>query len=221
MRRRSPLGRPASCRNATSPEFADPSRARGRRGATETIRRHGVLAALTVIVVLAAALTGARAGEYQRFQNQVWFGITQTWSSSHCIGRPVDPICAVETFLACLARDEAALCRRVGIEDFPLPLSRPGAGRYRLLSIRWIDEGDIAGIYRSFRYRNPDLWERIPERYQIRTGDVQIAVEEDDCASDHERGYRCTAPPWLIDYYVRRRGDEWYVITWGKRELKP
>jgi hypothetical protein len=221
MRWRTPLGRPASRRNATSPECADSSRARGRREATETIRRRGILAALTVIVVWAAAPTGARAGEYQRFQNQVWFGITQTWSSSHCIGRPVDPICAVETAIACLARAQAALCRRVGVADLPRPRWRPHADRYRLLSIRWIDEGDIAGIYRSFRYRTPELWERIPEDIQLRTGDVQIAAEHDICASDHEEGRRCAGSPWLFDYYVRRKGDEWYVITWRLRELKP
>lgn len=219
MRQRSPLGRPASHRNAASPEFADSPRARGRRGGTGTVRRHGVLAALTVIVVLAAALTGARAGEYQRFQNQVWFGITPTWSSSHCIGRPVDPICAVETAIACLARANAALCRRVGVSDFPSPGSRPHSDRYRLLGIRWIDQDDVEGIYDTFRYRNPALWDRIPEQLQIRPGDVQIAVEKDPCAP--EWSYRCIFFPSVIDYYVRRRGDDWYVITWGGRELKP
>jgi hypothetical protein len=218
MRPKSLLGRrPASRCDAILPESADLP----RRREIETMHRRGLLAALTVIVVMATGLTEARAGQYQRFHNQVWFGITQTWSSSHCIGRPVDPICAVETAIACLARAQAALCRRVGVKDLPRPLWRPRANRYRLLSIRWIDEGDIAGIYRSFRYRTPELWERIPDDLQIRMDDVQIAVEQDICASYHEEGHRCTAPSWLFDYYVRRRGDEWYVITWRQRELKP
>jgi hypothetical protein len=74
-------------------------------------------------------------------------------------------------------------------------------------------------IYDTFRYRNPALWDRIPEQLQIRPGDVQIAVEKDPCAP--EWSYRCIFFPSVIDYYVRRRGDDWYVITWGGRELKP
>src|SRR5579883_1519767 len=40
--------------------------------------------------------------------------ITPTGATSTCIGTATTPVCAAETLLACLARGDESLCRRVG-----------------------------------------------------------------------------------------------------------
>src|ERR1041384_3643138 len=40
--------------------------------------------------------------------------ITPNTASSACIGTAATPLCAVETLLACLVRNDDTLCRRIG-----------------------------------------------------------------------------------------------------------
>ncbi len=54
-------------------------------------------------------------------------GYSNATSTSTCIGNPVTPLCAVETFEACLRRAEWPLCAEVGFEPGDLRQFAPGA----------------------------------------------------------------------------------------------
>ncbi|MBF0167705.1 MAG: hypothetical protein HQL45_08735 [Alphaproteobacteria bacterium] len=68
--------------------------------------------------------------------------ITSTAGTSTCIGNPVSPVCAVETFLACIARNDRELCNRVGVLDINA-LGRPGGISYKILSVKQIRAADV------------------------------------------------------------------------------
>ncbi len=58
-------------------------------------------------------------------------GFSNATSTSTCIGNPVTPLCAVETFEACLFRAEWPLCAEVGFE--PGDMCQFGPGDYNKL----------------------------------------------------------------------------------------
>jgi len=62
-----------------------------------------------VLLIGGCALDGGRPSAVRR--------ITQTSATSDCIGDPKTPLCAVETFRACFARQDRSLCRLVGQPD--------------------------------------------------------------------------------------------------------
>lgn len=68
--------------------------------------------------------------------------ISQTSSTSHCIGDPQTPLCAVETYLACTVRLDHGLCDKIGY--FGLGLGEPRKNiRYRILSYYVVRSADI------------------------------------------------------------------------------
>jgi hypothetical protein len=68
--------------------------------------------------------------------------ITATTATSDCIGTPRTPVCAVETFLACLARRDRRLCDKAAPLGSELP-GKPFSTQYRVLSVAVMREGDI------------------------------------------------------------------------------
>jgi hypothetical protein len=60
--------------------------------------------------------------------------ITATSATSDCIGDPRTPVCAVETLLACFARQDMALCKRVTARPVE-PVGRKWDITYRILAV--------------------------------------------------------------------------------------
>ncbi len=68
--------------------------------------------------------------------------ITPTEATSTCIGDPRTPICAIETLLACVARRNVDLCRRVGVST-PCFDSKIVGVRYRIGKVGILNKTDI------------------------------------------------------------------------------
>src|SRR5512135_2539236 len=67
---------------------------------------------LALFLALAALLT-ATAAAAQNSRNNPG-RVTPTDATSKCIGGAATPVCAAETLMACLARGDESLCRKVG-----------------------------------------------------------------------------------------------------------
>lgn len=68
--------------------------------------------------------------------------IIQTQATSECIGDPKTPLCAVDTFIACLTRRQLELCRVVGIERMSFR-NDVMVSEYVILSKTVLDDSNI------------------------------------------------------------------------------
>lgn len=118
-------------------------------------------------------------------------------SSSRCIGRPLTPLCAVETLLACFQRGRIELCRLVDDDTdayasvFASPADPQAVLAYRIVVTRRIEES-VAG--------------------QGRRGDVLIGLDQ------HETAATAPAPPAgpAATFLLRQAPDGgWKVVGWG------
>ncbi|OIQ97873.1 hypothetical protein GALL_200550 [mine drainage metagenome] len=132
-----------------------------------------------------------------------WYYVTQSDgnSSSHCIGSPATPLCAVETLLACFQRGQMALCRLVddGAEQYAQVFTAPSdPGKYlayRILAARRIEAGQG----------------NMPARAQ--PGDVLLTVDQRE--GQLGRYARATGAP-AQDFLLHRRPDgRWKIVSWG------
>lgn len=134
----------------------------------------------------------------------VWRSLTQdeATTTSRCIGNPVTPLCAVETYWTCFLRRQPELCDMVeaGVKPLPNVVRRP----------------DRREDYRVVYARRPsplDPVDRATEgNMKPQPGDVVIALmrricygppgDESDCELNVEND-----PPHI--HMLRRQGDFW------------
>lgn len=133
----------------------------------------------------------------------VWHTLTQddATSDSKCIGRPVTPLCAVETVKACFTRNDERLCQ---IGEGPsyrprnLRSERPtNYIRYRMTGAAAITKGNRTAYS--------------VERMEPRIGDIVLQLNELYC-----RGTMCETeggPP--TSYILRRWEGGWYAAEWS------
>ena len=171
---------------------------------------------LTAVAVLIAALWagGAAAdskkpqpvpsrlltGVFQPDPEGVWRTITQTDSTSDCIGDPVTPMCAVDTGLACLQWQQLDLCK-IAVKDFNggqlfggTPSPRKSSTRYRVVGVRLAEQADLAPRPRG-----------IPNRV---VGDMLIDLIDGRCWSDNN----CSTHEVPITYTVRKFEGRWLIV---------
>jgi hypothetical protein len=131
----------------------------------------------------------------------VWRTLTQddATTDSKCIGKPLTPLCAVESKMACFLRGNDELCRIAkGLDHLPgLGPGRPYPGgweRYRVTAVRRVNSNmlpTITGI-------------------TTRTGDLTVDVKHMLC--QFSECPKRIGPP--TTYLVRQKGDGWAVVTW-------
>jgi len=147
-------------------------------------------AVAAVLILLCGSV--ARAGE--TFPSDVRT-IAATTATSSCIGDPRTPVCAVETFRACSARQDNALCLRVGGEGFMFQ-KHPYNLRYRILSVCPLTPRNIPPEFRNSRGMAP--------------GNVEVVLLE---LPDPTRN---TCPEGCkYDYIARPINDEWQIVYWA------
>jgi hypothetical protein len=120
--------------------------------------------------------------------------ITATSATSDCIGDPRTPVCAVETLLACFARQDRGLCEKATRRKVELN-SEQGSYRYRVLSVRILQEKDITP-----ELRDADWW---------RPGYADVMIQDLDFIQ-----------PWCpkgckVGYSVRPTATGWEVLEWA------
>ncbi len=135
--------------------------------------------------------------------------ITPTTATSTCIGGVGTPVCAAETLLACLARDDDALCRRVGIAP---PARRLGnAGQIQIDYV----------IVRVSIIRPEDISEDTRDLDWYKPGYTLIEMDRRACPAAQTR---CDSDEEWDDLQVYLRpgaaADTWQVVTW-RSESEP
>lgn len=143
-------------------------------------------------------------------------GLTDATSTSDCIGKPISPICAIETNIACLLRQDSELCRIgsaiiEGLIFQGLPINQP-RGYYKL------------HIWSANRLREEVIppWRKQKCVASLAGGDIAVELSwlrcpgfrADDCRHD-DREDRFTDQPGLnpFTFVVRGSGSNWRVVT--------
>jgi hypothetical protein len=122
-------------------------------------------------------------------------------TTSRCIGNPVTPLCAVETYLACFVRRQPELCDMVG------------AGIRPIMSV--VPPADKREEYRVVYARRPsplDPVDRSTEgNMKPQPGDVVIAYMVRACYGAVDDQTNCqdveSDPPYV--HMLRKQGDVW------------
>jgi len=133
----------------------------------------------------------------------VWRKMTRddATTTSRCIGNPVTPLCAVETYLACFLRRQPELCDMVE------------AGIRPIMSVVW--RADWREEYRVVYARRPsplDPVDRSTEgNMKPQPGDVVIGYMIRDCFGAADDISDCDKvgndPPYV--HMLRKQGDIW------------
>jgi hypothetical protein len=127
--------------------------------------------ALLGALTMAAVPVATNAADSWASQHP-WRIMTQSdaTSASRCIGDPKTPLCAVETYEACLLRHDSHLCRRVrGSEPIYVPELTPRKGpteKYRIVSQGSFADDDLVPQYL-----------KVPDR-------VMIVLDAADCGRE-------------------------------------
>ena len=137
--------------------------------------------------------------------------ITPTAADSACIGDPVTPVCAVETMIACLARRDAALCHKIGIEvlsfwfwDDPGPMTVA----YMILESSEIRPEDVAGAP-----------EKLKAAHWFQPGFYKTRTVEWFCQPGQAAQPSCA---WSeLSYYMKPADGEWRLASWSLDRFSP
>lgn len=127
--------------------------------------------------------------------------ITQTKSTSSCIGDPITPVCALETWIACLTRLKPGLCAAVGLIGLRFrqaAVSSKGFYLYRPLAIRSISQL----IVKNLNTKYP--WAAV-ENKEIEYAGQACTVGESVCFDQ---------PAGRHSLFVRPVRNGWYVAGW-------
>lgn len=135
--------------------------------------------------------------------------ITPTTATSVCIGGTSTPICAAETLLACLARNDDTLCRRVGA----VPPARH-MGNAGQIQIDYV-------IVRVSVIRPEDITEDTRDLDWYKPGYTLIEMDRRACPATQAR---CDSDEDWDDLQVYLRpgaaSGTWEVVTW-RSESEP
>ncbi len=172
-------------------------------------------ARLLIAALIAAAAIPARAddvplpdltpkGEYRVMTQD------DATSTSKCIGDPKTPLCAVETRIACFMRDNDELCR------IAMDLDRnPGFGGFRTAgTVYRVIRREVLTDHR-FPWRPAHDLPWRPGDNNLVVGDIRIDTVEISCYKEVSPA-ACEHSGPTITYIVRRQGDRWAVIDWGR-----
>ncbi len=158
------------------------------------IARAGLIA--VALLILSVSFPGSIRGQEGQIRR-----ITPTEADSACIGNPVTPLCAVETWLACKARDDLSLCRAVGQEPEWLKPIRPP----------WTREYVVERVH---KIRPEDVTEELKDTDWYKAGYFDIVVRERSCPPPQTT---CPGERWFRYYYnVKPVGGLWHMVAWSE-----
>jgi hypothetical protein len=106
-----------------------------------------------------------------------------------------DPVCAVETALACYARDDHNLCEAVDLELYGFD-SRKGVREFRIERVLDVTESNLTSSRRWLHRLHP--------------GNVHVIIKVNYCDPEFND---CREVPWTREgYTLAKVGDRWHVI---------
>ena len=125
--------------------------------------------------------------------------ITEGHIDSQCIGDVSNPVCAVETWIACYALERPKLCALLGVEGMRFETDvQPNIFEYRIIEVLPVTPDLIPPQLRSKPWY-------ILAQLEIRTMDRW-------CTSDCKRLSEDSFVPFV--YYLRSEGSKWRLAAW-------
>ena len=136
--------------------------------------------------------------------------ITPSGATSTCIGSATTPVCAAETLLACLARGDETLCRRVGA--VPPARRLDNAGKIQIDYV----------LVRTSVIRPEDITDDTRDLDWYKPGYTLIEMDRRACSADQAA---CDLDTWDdLQVYLRKvvGADHtlWQVVFW-RSESEP
>ena len=129
-------------------------------------------------------------------------------SSSKCIGNPITPLCAVETFIACVFRNSDLCAIAFGLDHNPGIVASNDPGEfYRVVRREVLDDRHFPW------YPKPDPWR--PGQRIVQVGDVRIDVDLVTCGREAVLASCLKIGHMRVTCVVRRQGNRWAVIDTG------
>jgi hypothetical protein len=161
------------------------------------------IVAMAVLVALLIAPDASIAGGPQHSGKAPrWRTLTfsEETTTSKCIGKPVTPICAVETFEACFKRSQIELCRMAYLNGesmkFHLGYSSPEY-KTEYTIIKYQTVGHVPADLRDVGW--------------IKRGDVEVHLTTRSCPLTRDT---CAGEPTeSFEYTTRHVGDRWFVTA--------
>ena len=144
-----------------------------------------------ILLALLAATTSAHAQSKQAAEK---IGrINATEATSTCIGSTASPTCTTETLLACLARAEAGLCGKLGVD--------PRAGGREPGPLEYV-------IDRISVIRAEDITEDLRDIEWFKAGYTLVELRRRSCMPE------CSDEWEDMQVYLRPRGASWEIVNW-------
>lgn len=160
--------------------------------------RAGLTALLLSVLLAAHALAASKPAPNAEIAR-----IGPADATSACIGDAASQRCAAETLLACLARAEPALCRKVGLADIRGVPREPGAIEYVIERVSVIRAADVTEELRDVEWFKP--------------GFALVEIIRRPC----QAAGACGEEPWdAVQVYLRPVDGRWEVVTW-RGETEP
>ena len=161
---------------------------------------------IRVVVVLAIVSTQSADGQ-EELRTMTTTGDT----TSRCVGDPRTPLCALDTWSACLLWGEPSLCEKVGLSGQEFRADEMGSTfewEYTIwqIAVRSIEARHLA------RIESGRLATRRPELDWFRPGYIDIRWTERFCKYHHRDD--CVTHDGEGVLIVRPMGDEWHVSGW-------
>jgi hypothetical protein len=134
-------------------------------------------------------------------------------SSSRCIGRPVTPLCAVETVFASYVRKDAQLYFiATGREVAYLG----GADTYEFMYYRVVRAEVL--FDRHFPWHPDTDFGQPKGEPSVRVGDARIDINDQFCVDRPPSPRICSGWMGVTRYVVRKMGDRWRVVGWSSKD---
>lgn len=163
-----------------------------------------IFCAMTLAVGSAGGRSGLAAEDgFTADPPGVWRKLTwdDATTTSKCIGKPVTPICAVETMLACYMQSRENLCHLAifGQEDRQFIYSEASPAlytAYRISAVKKVRAGNLVRLLDEV----------------AQPGDVLVDLRDKACEVKSHRCENDIGPP--TTHLLRKVGEEWRIITW-------
>ncbi len=124
--------------------------------------------------------------------------ITQTESTSKCIGDPRTPLCAVETLLACNIRGQIELCQMIGRDALDF------VGKVHISQKKYF-------LFSKKTIREQDMSKDLEGAYWHRIGFVELDIKS---RSYFEDGRLWPVKEWdTYSYMLKPVGNQWHVVS--------
>lgn len=151
-----------------------------------------------------SALVAAAAPAAAQMQSKQVARVAPDQATSTCIGNLALPLCAAETLLACLVRDDPGLCRRVGVSEERWSEQRRAAGgqpiqvEYQVEGVSIVRPEDVTEDTRDLDWYKP--------------GYAVIEISWRSCPADRPN---CGDEAWEeMQVFARPRNGQWDIAHW-------